>query len=92
MKPEFVPWLLMLWTTSIDANCIIENETFKSLFNKFNNFTLFYSYFEYRLSYVNNIEVNSGSRLIVVLLMLLNKINLVKMIMSIKIGNMNVNK
>lgn len=52
MKPEFVPWLLMLWTTSIDANCIIENETFKSLFNKFNNFTLFYSYFEYRLSYV----------------------------------------
>ena len=40
----------------------------------------------------NNIEVNSGSKLIVVLLMLLNKINLVKMIMSIKIGNMNVNK
>ena len=40
----------------------------------------------------NNIEVNSGSKLIVVLLMLLNKINLVKMVMSIKIGNMNVDK
>lgn len=35
----------------------------------------------------NNIEVNSGSKLIVVLLMLLNKINLVKMVMSIKIDN-----
>jgi len=44
------------------------------------------------LAMSNNIEVNSGSKLIVVLLMLLNKINLVKMIMSIKIGNMNVNK
>ena len=40
----------------------------------------------------NNIEVNSGSKLIVVLLMLLNKINLVKIVMSIKIGNMNVDK
>lgn len=40
----------------------------------------------------NNIEVNSGSKLIVVLLMLLNIINLVKMVMSIKIGNMNVDK
>ena len=40
----------------------------------------------------NNIEVNSGSKLIVVLLMLLNIINLVKMVMSIKIGNMNANK
>ena len=49
MKPEFVPWILMLGTTSIDANCIIENETFKSLFT---NFTLFYSYFEYGLSYI----------------------------------------
>ena len=38
------------------------------------------------LAMSNNIEVNSGSKLIVVLLMLLNKINLVKMIMSIKIG------
>ena len=44
------------------------------------------------LAMSNNIEVNSGSKLIVVLLMLLNKINLVKMVMSIKIGNMNVNK
>ena len=44
------------------------------------------------LAMSNNIEVNSGSKLIVVLIMLLNKINLVKMIMSIKIGNMNVNK
>jgi len=44
------------------------------------------------LAMSNNIEVNIGSKLIVVLLMLLNKINLVKMIMSIKIGNMNVNK
>lgn len=35
----------------------------------------------------NNIEVNSGSKLIVVLLMLLNKIDLVKMVMSIKIDN-----
>lgn len=35
----------------------------------------------------NNIEVNSGSKLIVVLLMLLNKINLVKMVMSIKLDN-----
>lgn len=43
------------------------------------------------LAMLNNIEVNSGSKLIVVLLMLINKINLVKMIMSIKIGNMNVN-
>ena len=89
MKPEFDPWLLMLWTTSIDANCIIENETFKSLFS---NFTLFYSYLNMDLSMSNNIEVNSGSKLIVVLLMLLNKINLVKIVMSIKIGNMNVDK
>ena len=44
------------------------------------------------LAMSNNIEVNSGSKLIVVLLMLLNKINLVKMVMSIKIGNMNANK
>ena len=44
------------------------------------------------LAMSNNIEVNSGSKLIVVLLMLLNKINLVKMVMSIKIGNMNVDK
>ena len=44
------------------------------------------------LAMSNNIEVDSGSKLIVVLLMLLNKINLVKMIMSIKLGNMNVNK
>lgn len=39
------------------------------------------------LAMSNNIEVNSGSKLIVVLLMLLNKINLVKMVMSIKIDN-----
>ena len=44
------------------------------------------------LAISNNIEVNSGSKLIVVLLMLLNIINLVKMVMSIKIGNMNANK
>jgi len=44
------------------------------------------------LAMSNNIEVNSGSKLIVVLLMLLNIINLVKMVMSIKIGNMNANK
>lgn len=40
----------------------------------------------------NNIEVNSGSKLIVILFILVNKINLVKMVMSIKIGNMNVDK
>ena len=89
MKTEFVPCLLMLWTTSIDANCIIENETFKSLFS---NFTLFYSYLNMDLSMSNNIEGSSGSKLIAILFMLVNKINLVKMVMSIKIGNMNVNK
>lgn len=44
------------------------------------------------LAMSNNIEVNSGSKLIVILFMLVNKINLVKMVMSIKIGNMNVDK
>lgn len=44
------------------------------------------------LAMSNNIEVKSGSKLLVVLLMLLNKINLVKIVMSIKIGNMNVDK
>ena len=44
------------------------------------------------IRWLNNIEVNSGSKLIVILFMLVNKINLVKMVMSIKIGNMNVDK
>ena len=44
------------------------------------------------LSMSNNIEGSSGSKLIAILFMLVNKINLVKMVMSIKIGNMNVNK